>query len=550
MPAGPRGQAGASRSRVAGLDLMLFVTDAVVLAMAAHTASAPARAVFVLACLVLIGGQAGYRHRLSLNWERELPRLVVGIAAAAALIGAIRPGTADSAAVLRAILPAIVGTAATRTVFTGLLKLRRSRGHGTHPTIVVGAGLVGQRIVRHLQEHPEYGLRPVGFMDDAIDEGDGLPVLGRVADLGEALARFDVTKVIVAFGVTREGPVVDALRSCAHHRDVDVFAVPRFFEVGLTGGGYDDEIWGLPLVRMRRPVLGTAQWRLKRVFDTVAAALGLVILSPLLLLIALAIKATSPGPVFFRQPRVGQRGVPVDVLKFRTMLVNDDGETTWSVTSDRRVTRIGRVLRATSADELPQLINVVRGDMSLVGPRPERPFFVEAFSKEIPRYGDRHRVPVGMTGLAQVNGLRGDTSIEERLVFDNLYIENWSLWSDIVILLRTVHVVLRPPRSVRMAHHPAIASGSWGARLRRLSGHRTIDLTDGASERAAASSDNANGSSSGRQVIAHMATAGGPSPRPSTHEGAPVVRSAGRASATPLMRGPRRKSRSERSRRN
>ncbi|MGQ0433011.1 MAG: sugar transferase [Microthrixaceae bacterium] len=548
MPAELRGQAGASRSRVAGLDLMLFVTDALVLAVAAHTASAPARAAFVVTCLVLIGGQAGYRHRLSLNWEREFPRLVVGVAAAAALIGATQPGTADSAGVLQAILPAIVGTTATRTVFTGLLKLRRSRGHDTHPTIVVGAGLVGQRIVRHLQEHPEYGLRPVGFMDDAIDEGDGLPVLGRVADLGDALARFDVTKVIVAFGVTREGPVVDALRSCAHHRDVDVFAVPRFFEVGLTGGGYDDEIWGLPLVRMRRPVLGTAQWRLKRLFDTVAAAVGLVILSPLLLLIAVAIKATSPGPVFFRQPRVGQRGVPVDVLKFRTMLVNDDGETTWSVTSDRRVTRIGRVLRATSADELPQLINVVRGDMSLVGPRPERPFFVEAFSKEIPRYGDRHRVPVGMTGLAQVNGLRGDTSIEERLVFDNLYIENWSLWSDIVILLRTVRVVLHPPRSVRMAHHPAIASGSWGARLRRLGGHRTIDLTDGAAERAAAS-DNPNGSSSGRQVIPHMATAGGPSPRRSSNDGAPVVRGPGHASATPLMRGPRRKSRSERSRR-
>lgn len=469
-----------SRSRVAGLDAILFLTDALVLGVAAAAATIPVQVAFVALCLALIGGQAGYRHRLSLAWERELPRLVVGVAAAAALIGAVRPGTADSTAVLRAMLPAVIGTVLTRFAFTTLLKMRRSRGKGTHPTVIVGAGLVGQRIVRHLQEHPEYGLRPVGYIDDAVDDDEGVPVLGRVADLCDALDRFDVTKVIVAFGVTREGPVVDALRACAHHRDVDVFAVPRFFEVGLTGGGYDEEIWGLPLVRMRRPVLGTAQWRLKRVFDSVVASAALVVLAPVLLTLAVGVKMSSPGPVFFRQRRVGQRGVPVDVLKFRTMLVNDDDDTTWNVTADRRVTRLGRVLRATSADELPQLINVVRGDMSLVGPRPERPYFVETFSKEIPRYGDRHRVPVGMTGLAQVNGLRGDTSIEERLVFDNLYIENWSLWSDIVILLRTVRVVIRPPRSVRMADHPTVSGTTWAARWRRRSGDswfsRSTDL--------------------------------------------------------------------------
>lgn len=471
MPTGVTMSAGkGARSRVARLDVILFLTDALVLTVAAWSATVPMRVAFVALCLTLVGGQAGYRHRLSLAWERELPRLVVGVAAAAALIGAVRPGSADSAAVLRAILPAVLGTVTLRFVFTTLLKLRRARGQGTHPTVIVGAGLVGQRIVRHLQEHPEYGLRPVGYIDDAVDDDEGLPVLGRVADLCDALDRFDVTKVIVAFGVTREGPVVDALRACADHHDVDVYAVPRFFEVGLTGGGYDEEIWGLPLVRMRRPVLGTAQWRLKRVFDSVVASIALVALAPVLLTIALGVKMSSPGPVFFRQRRVGQRGVPVDVLKFRTMLVNDDDDTTWSVTADRRVTRLGRVLRATSADELPQLINVVRGDMSLVGPRPERPYFVETFSKEIPRYGDRHRVPVGMTGLAQVNGLRGDTSIEERLVFDNLYIENWSLWSDIVILLRTVRVVLRPPRSVRMAHHPTVSTTTWASRWRRRSG--------------------------------------------------------------------------------
>ena len=447
-----------SRAQWGGLDVLLFFTDCIVLALASHGASRAAQLGFVVGSVVLVGLQAGYRHRLSLHWGREFPRLVIAVAAAAALVGALGPDSPDNAIVLRAIVPAALGTAATRCILCAVLKLRRRGGQGGHPTLVVGAGLVGQRIVRHLLEHPEYGLTPIGFVDDAVDDGESLPVLGSITDLAEVVALFDVTSVIVAFGVTRDDPVVDALRSCAHHRDVNVWAVPRFFEMGLTSGGYDDEIWGLPLVRMRRPVLGTAEWRLKRLFDTAVSAASLLLLAPAFLAIAGAIKASSPGPVFFRQRRVGQRGVPVDVLKFRTMLENDDDNTTWTVTADERVTRLGRLLRASSIDELPQLLNVLRGDMSLVGPRPERPFFVEAFSKQIPRYGDRHRLPVGMTGLAQVNGLRGDTSIEERSVFDNLYIENWSLWGDVIILFRTVHAVLRPPRSVRMETHQATSS--------------------------------------------------------------------------------------------
>ncbi len=454
----PHVDARSTSSRQRGLDALLFVSDCSVLALASFAAAWPERIGFVVVSAVLISSRAGYRHRLSLHWARELPRLLIAIAAAAGLIGVLRSDSESATTLSRAIVPAVLGTAATRLVFGVILRLRRVRGLGTQPTIVVGAGLVGQRIVRQLLEHPEYGLNPVGFVDDAVNGVESLPVLGGVADLAKVVELHGVTKVIVAFGVTREGPVVDALRACAYRNDVDVFAVPRFYEMGLTSAGYDDEIWGLPLVRARRPVLGTAQWRLKRVFDAAMSAIALVPLAPVFLGIAIAIKATSRGPVFFRQRRVGQRGVPVEVLKFRTMEENDDHSTTWSVTSDDRVTRIGAFLRASSIDELPQLINVLRGDMSLVGPRPERPHFVEEFSKHIPRYGDRHRVPVGMTGLAQVNGLRGDTSIEERAVFDNLYIETWSLWGDIIILFRTVGAVVSPPRSVRMARHPAVAA--------------------------------------------------------------------------------------------
>jgi len=164
--------------------------------------------------------------------------------------------------------------------------------------------------------------------------------------------------------------------------------------------------------------------------------------SPVLLASAAAVRLTSRGPVFFRQTRIGQRGEFFQMLKFRTMKENSDSDTTWSVSDDLRRTKVGRVLRVTSLDELPQLFNVLKGEMSLVGPRPERPFFVDQFRVAVPGYDDRHRVPAGMTGWAQVHGLRGDTSIADRAKFDNHYVENWSLWRDIVILFRTVGSVL------------------------------------------------------------------------------------------------------------
>jgi lipopolysaccharide/colanic/teichoic acid biosynthesis glycosyltransferase len=180
----------------------------------------------------------------------------------------------------------------------------------------------------------------------------------------------------------------------------------------------------------------------KRAFDASVAAGVLLLASPLYALIALVVKLTSPGPAHFHQRRVGQRGVIIELLKFRSMRINPDSDTEWQPADDL-VTRIGRVLRRTGLDELPQLWNILRGDMSLVGPRPERPFFVELFKDEIPRYDDRHRVPVGLTGLAQVHGLRGDTSIDERAQLDNQYIESWSLGRDVAILLQTVFAVIR-----------------------------------------------------------------------------------------------------------
>ena len=186
--------------------------------------------------------------------------------------------------------------------------------------------------------------------------------------------------------------------------------------------------------------------RLKRAFDSAVSAALLLVAAPIFGVLALGVKLTSPGPVYFRQRRIGKNGREVEILKFRSMRVNSESDTQWSVDEDARVTKLGAFMRKTSLDELPQLWNVLRGDMSLVGPRPERPYFVDRFEQEAPGYGDRHRVPVGLTGLSQVNGLRGDTSIEDRAWFDNHYIENWSVGGDLLILARTAGAVIRQVR--------------------------------------------------------------------------------------------------------
>ena len=220
--------------------------------------------------------------------------------------------------------------------------------------------------------------------------------------------------------------------------------MPRFFELGVAkDGAFSDDLWGIPLIRLRRSALRSVAWHAKRVFDLIVGAFLLVVSSPVFAAAGLAVRLSGPGPVFFRQQRIGQRGQIFELLKFRTLQQNVDSETTWTVSDDDRRTAAGKVLRATGLDELPQLINVLRGEMSLVGPRPERPFFVDQFRVAVQGYDDRHRVPAGITGWAQVHGLRGDTSIEERATFDNHYVENWSLWRDLVILSRTITQIVR-----------------------------------------------------------------------------------------------------------
>ena len=270
-----------------------------------------------------------------------------------------------------------------------------------------------------------------------------LPLLGDAGDLEAVIERFDVRRVIIAFGLVRDPVVVRVLRTC-QAADVRVHVLPRFFELGIAHGDRRvDDIWGIPLVPVRRAALQPSAMWLKRLLDIVIASTTLLVTLPLLGMIAAAVKITSRGPVLFHQKRVGRNGRIVEILKFRSMRVNSESDTRWSVDQSDDVTRLGAFLRRTSLDELPQMVNVLRGDMSLVGPRPERPFFVDQFSTNIADYEDRHRLAGGVTGWSQIHGLRGDSSIEDRARFDNQYIENWSLWRDVVILFRTLAAVVR-----------------------------------------------------------------------------------------------------------
>jgi exopolysaccharide biosynthesis polyprenyl glycosylphosphotransferase len=317
------------------------------------------------------------------------------------------------------------------------------RGWLIESALIVGAGRVGVELARVLMEHPRYGLRPVGFVDD-FGPGETLPIplLGGVRQLDSVLEAYEIRRVLIAFGATREPDMVPIIRAC-DRASIDIHVLPRFFELGHGVGRDVDVVWGFPLRRLRRAALRPRGCYAKRTFDVVVAALLISLLLPLYAVAAVAVRLSGRGAILFRQKRVGSRGRVFEVLKFRTLPLNDDSDTRWSVTDDQRITAVGRILRRTCIDELPQLFNVLRGDMSIVGPRPERPFFVSRFTIEVPRYDDRHRMQVGLTGWAQIHGLRGDTSVAHRARFDNDYIENWSLWLDVVILARTAVEILR-----------------------------------------------------------------------------------------------------------
>jgi exopolysaccharide biosynthesis polyprenyl glycosylphosphotransferase len=401
---------------------------------------------FVVAVLVLSALKGNYRTRITMSVVRDVGSVVTCVAVPLVALAVVFGLGNQERSVLEVGVGTVCAILLVRACVYGGMRAVRRRGAFGERTLIVGAGQVAVHLAATLDEHPEYGLRPVGFLDDCEGEELSHPLLGRVVELDAVLREHKIDRVVLAFGVSRETALVDVLRAC-DNAVVDIHVLPRFFELGFGGKGDDvDVVWGYPLLRLRRDAMRLSPRIAKRLFDICFAGLMLVLCAPLYGALALAVKVTSPGPVYFRQSRVGKRGKFVKVLKFRSMRVNNDSDTQWDVSADARLTPVGAFIRKTSLDELPQLWNVVKGDMSLVGPRPERPYFVEQFQAEVPHYQDRHRVPAGLTGLAQVNGLRGDTSIDERAWFDNHYIDNWSMTHDLVILARTAIAVVKQAR--------------------------------------------------------------------------------------------------------
>jgi putative colanic acid biosynthesis UDP-glucose lipid carrier transferase len=328
-----------------------------------------------------------------------------------------------------------------------VLRSLRRRGHNLRYIAIAGAGVLGREIALRLRQTPWSGFVVRGFYDDnAALHGqtvEELPVVGSISQLAPDLDRAPLDQVWIALPLRAERRIKELLDELQQH-SVQVRLVPDIFNFTLLHHSFS-EIAGLPVINLTDSPLEGRNLVVKNVEDFLLAALVLLLASPLLLLIALGVKLTSPGPVFYRQERVTWNGGRFRMIKFRTMAVDAEAASgpVWAHPAQGRATRFGAFLRRWSIDELPQFINVLRGEMSIVGPRPERPEFVERFRQQVPRYMQKHLVKAGITGWAQVNDLRGNTDLERRIEYDLYYIENWSVWFDLRIMVLTIVHIFR-----------------------------------------------------------------------------------------------------------
>ena len=458
-----------------------FLTDALMLGFAGtvETLLAPEadvsqepgwRLTFIALVLVFLALRGSYRATIGPRFLDEARTIVTATALAAMIVTFVRVTFTDNPHVaeeairswLFAAVYLIVGRACL-SIITERSNVVRAAGA---PTIILGAGNVGHLVARRLLAHPELGLRPVGFVDPdplTVERPSGLPVLGADQDLEEIVSRNGIEHAIVSFSSAPHDAQLRISRALQRMK-VSVSIIPRLFE-GVPDKIGLERVGGLPLVTIYPS--DPHDWRVsvKYGLDRVGAALGVVLVSPLLLFAAIGTLLTLGFPLFFKQRRVGLDGREFDMLKFRTMRgspeEHGEADAEWAASQlhgmstkrseanlgseapEERSTRFGNLLRRSSLDELPQLFNVLRGQMSMVGPRPERSSYVAMFEQQIRRYTDRHQVKSGITGWAQVHGLRGDTSLSDRIEWDNYYIENWSPWLDVKILLLTVVTVFR-----------------------------------------------------------------------------------------------------------
>jgi exopolysaccharide biosynthesis polyprenyl glycosylphosphotransferase len=414
--------------------------------------------VFIVSTLLVMKLRGMYDRRLQMNPVEDFSGILSATSTGAILLIALRviANSVDGASnqAFRLWAGSTLCLTVGRVGLAAVVRRKQRAGQLQLPTLIIGSGGVGERIAGRLADRPELGLSPVGFLDDRPSRGDhpgrqDLPILGTTDDLLPVVRGHGVQHVIVAFGGAPDDRLITVMRDC-REMGVAVSTVPRLLEE--VGSRIDVEhLGGIPLLRSQPSDPRSWEFSVKYALDRVIAALLLILFLPLLAVIALAVRITSRGPILYRQQRISIDGRAFEMFKFRTMHGDEHRDGHWDAqwaaglldegrraTGTDRRTRVGRVLRRLSLDELPQLFNVLRGDMSIVGPRPERTAYAHNFSERVYRYGDRLRVKSGLTGWAQVHGLRGQTSLADRVEWDNYYIENWSLWLDFEIMLLTI----------------------------------------------------------------------------------------------------------------
>lgn len=338
----------------------------------------------------------------------------------------------------------VVGMIAYRYIVKRVLSRLRRKGFNKRYVLILGAGSVGRSFYNNLMQHPELGYEVIGFLDDFQSDHEQenshmKPIIGTIDDLDDTLDKFMIDEVIIALPLKAHKKYARIIDKC-ERTGVKTLIIPDFFDL-LPARPFFDNFAGLPMINVRDIPLDELSNRLlKRAFDIGFSLVAIILTSPVMLAVWIGIKLTSPGPVLFKQERMGLDRRNFHMYKFRSMHVSDPStaDTQWTVENDPRRTWFGSLLRKTSIDELPQFFNVLAGHMSVVGPRPERPYFVEQFKEEIPKYMIKHLIRPGITGWAQTNGLRGDTSIEDRINHDIFYIENWTFLFDLRIIVKTV----------------------------------------------------------------------------------------------------------------
>ena len=336
----------------------------------------------------------------------------------------------------------IVAETAVRNIIRYVLRDMRKKGYNQKHVILVGYSRAAEEYIDRVLQNPQWGYTIHGILDDNVEAGTtykGIKVIGKIANLMVILPENRLDEIAITLGLSEYYRLEEIVALC-EKSGVHTKFIPDYNNI-IPTKPYTEDILGLPVINIRHvPLSNTFNAMVKRLMDILGSIFGIIVASPIMLLACLLIKLTSPGPLIYKQERVGLHNKTFRMYKFRSMEVQPESEEkkAWTTKNDPRVTGIGKLMRRTSIDELPQLFNILKGDMSLVGPRPERPFFVEKFREEIPRYMVKHQVRPGLTGWAQVNGYRGDTSIRKRIEYDLYYIENWTIGFDIKIMFLTI----------------------------------------------------------------------------------------------------------------